>query len=245
MSEVTKLALLPTAAIMANINRLGKRLDGLDQEVHATALQCLLHAQEHGDVMLADRLVKTLGGKNTQKAIDAAIKGAHEPFEMGRHTGYNVRGLVMWFLRYTPIVWNGDGKPGLLKAGMKTHESLLSRNDGLAWNVEAARLNPFWTLDEVIRDQERPAFTLESVATIVHNLRDRLDKAVKEGKFKGDPDAAYAYINALGKVQAPAEDPSKVILPTDPTVKGFMPAFVPLANDDGAEVMPLAEAVNQ
>lgn len=214
------IGLLPAAAILANIHNLGKRVDGLDEAVHAQAMQCAMHAMEHGDVMLADRLMKTLGGKNTQKAIDAAIKGGHEPFKMGRHTGYNVFGLGMWFLRYTPIMWNGDGRPGLLKVGMKLYDQLLARNDGSAWNLEAAEVNPFWTLPAVIRDMERQPFTLESVNNIVVNLQDRINKAVEAGAFKGDKTAALEYIANLRAVPLPAEDDDKVILPTAPNIKG-------------------------
>ena len=214
------IALIPTAAIMANIVALAKRVDGLDEAVHKTAMQCALHAMEHGDVMLADRLIKTLGGKNTQKAIDAAHKSGHEGFKLGRMTGYNVQGLVMWFTRYTPIMWNGDGKPGLLKADMKLYASLLVRNEGKAWNMEHAEAHPFWTLPEVRREMERQPFTLESVNSIVINLRDRINKSVEAGTFKGDKDAALAYISRLSEVEMPDEDEAKMILPTAPNIKG-------------------------
>lgn len=222
MSQMTtaKLALLPAAAILANIKGLEKRVDGLDKAVHETALQCALHAQEHGDVMLADRLVKTLGGKNSQKAIESAVKAGHEPFKMGRHTGYNVRGLVMWFIRYTPITWNADGKPGMLKTGMGLYEQLLSRNEGRAWSLEHAEANPFWTLPEVKRDMERAPFTLESVQGIVINLKERINKSVEAGTFKGDKEAALRYIAHLAEVELPEEDDAKAILPSAPNVKG-------------------------
>jgi hypothetical protein len=213
-------ALLPAAAIMANILAIGRRTDGLDEAVHKAAIQCALHAMEHGDSMLADRLVKTLGGKNTQKAIDAAHKAGHEGYKLGRMTGYNVQGLVMWFARYTPIMWNGDGKVGLLKAGMKLYDQLLARNGGATWNMEHAEANPFWTLPEVRREMERQPFTLETVNTIVINLRDRFNKSVEAGTFKGDKDAALAYISRLSDVEMPEEDDSKMILPTAPNIKG-------------------------
>lgn len=211
------LVLLPTAAILSNINNIGKRIDGLDDAVHQCAIQCAMHAQEHGDVMLADRLVKALGGNNSLVAIEAAVKEGREPFKMGRFTGYNVKGLVMWFIRYTPVAWNADGKPGMLKAGMGLYEQLLNRNEGHAWNLLDAEANPFWTLDEVKRDVQRQPFTIDSLNTIVVNLRERISKSVGAGTFKGDKDAALAY------VAVPEEDPTKIILPTDPSVKGAVP----------------------
>src|ERR1035437_4937183 len=103
---------------------------------------------------------------------------------------------------------------------MELYESLLARNDGKAWNMEHAEANPFWTLPEVRREMERQPFTLETVNTIVINLRDRINKSVEAGTFKGDKDAALAYISRLSEVEMPEEDEAKMILPTAPNVKG-------------------------
>lgn len=243
--------LLPAAAILANINNLGKRLDGMDQAVHSAAMQCAMHAMEHGDVMLADRLVKTLGGnyKPNAEAMQKAIqKGEYTPpFTDGKKTGYYAEGLTFWFKSFTPITWNGDGKPGLLKAGMGLYIQLLERNAGSAWNLEAAEINPFWTMAEVRRQMERAPFTLESVQNIVINLKDRITKSIDAGTFKGDKDAALAYIDRLTKVELPPENEDKVILPTAPNVKGTTykgpaPQVDPEHQEEVVE--PLGQVVN-
>lgn len=75
-----------------------KRSNTLFVDVHAAALQCLLHAQAHGDVRLADDLVT------------------------GLHVAASPDALKAWFKMFSPITWNGDGKVGLLKPEMKTYK---------------------------------------------------------------------------------------------------------------------------
>lgn len=80
--------------MIIRVRNAGKKYDAL---VHETAIQCLMHAQEHGDVRLMDRLVGALG-RSTRK-----------------------NGLVFWVETFSPIRWNGDAKIGLLKEDAKTY----------------------------------------------------------------------------------------------------------------------------
>lgn len=230
----TKIVLLKASAINKQIDVIGKTVENLDAMVHATAVQCMFHAQEHGDATLADRLIKMLGGKNSDEAVKHFIAlGGKDPVMKKRDHGYFVAGLMAWFQKYSPITWNGDGKVGVLKAKSGLYKQLLERNNGEPWNVEAANLEPFWTMASVQRAITREPFTLESLHNNVIMLRNRVDNAVEAGTFMGDKDAAYAYIDALGKVEPPKEDESKIILPKAPNIKGT--TYQPPAEDKAAE----------
>lgn len=80
--------------MITRVKTMGKKYDAL---VHETAIQCLLHAQEHGDVRLMDRLIHALG------------------------RGYRAKGLKVWVEKFSPIRWNGDGNVGLAKEGTKIY----------------------------------------------------------------------------------------------------------------------------
>ncbi len=231
-SNLGALTLLPLKEILSQQNSIFKTVGSVDQRIHANALQCALHAMEHGDVMPADRLVKGLGGKNSEKAIAAAIAEGRAHATDQKMTGVYVPGLVMWFQMFTPITWNGDAKPGLLKAGMKLYDRLIDRNAGKAWNIEEASAKPWFTLKEVRRDMERAPLTLEAIKGLVVGFTKRIEKSIEEGTFEGDPGAAYDYVKTLTRVALPAQRDDKVIHPTNPKVKG---AIVPVAKGEAVE----------
>lgn len=92
---MTTLKLQSAAAIGKMVDTVIKASVDLDPAIHNAAVQCLMHAEKHGDTTLADRLIKGLG-----KSV-------------------RVEGLRLWFHDFSPIRWNGDGKVGQLKAGQK------------------------------------------------------------------------------------------------------------------------------
>jgi len=67
----------------------------LTGDIHAVAIQCLGHAQVHGDVTLIDRLAKALAKAN-----------APEVFRN-------------WVREYAPITWNGDDQVKLIPSTSK------------------------------------------------------------------------------------------------------------------------------
>lgn len=77
-------ALLTAKLIAANISRLGKALNPKGPTMtllHDTAMQTLLHAQQHGDVTLCQRLFEAVGG-DTGSIRGGAMKAwmaAHAP----------------------------------------------------------------------------------------------------------------------------------------------------------------------
>lgn len=115
------LVLLDGKKIDAAISSIAKRSATLDADIHATALQCLLHAQPqpagHGDPRKADALYKALGKAHRAEA------------------------LKVWFSTFSPIVWNGDKQVGMNKVGAKAF---------VPFDIEAAEANPFWTPKETV-----------------------------------------------------------------------------------------------
>ena len=58
---VVGIKLLDTAlAINTAINSIGKRGKALDKDMHIVAVSCLIHADKHGDITLANRLLEVL-----------------------------------------------------------------------------------------------------------------------------------------------------------------------------------------
>lgn len=69
----------------------------LQTQIHELGLECLEHAEEHGDVTLADLMVKELP------------------------KGQRVEALKVWFETFSPIRWNGKGEVGQLKKEAKNY----------------------------------------------------------------------------------------------------------------------------
>ena len=155
--------------VRTTIKGIGTSLKNLDKKVHECAVECLEHAKAHGDVTLMDALYDTLGG--------------HNP----RSRGYRAKGLRVWVEKYSPIRWNGDGKVGQMNEGSKGY---------VAYDIEKATANPFWTLKEGI-EKTAVVYTPEAVLKYIEGLQGKIDKQVEEGKL----DAADA-IKSRAIIQA-------------------------------------------
>lgn len=82
-------------AIRATIATIVTTAGALQTLIHETAIECLQHAQEHGDVTIIDALVKALP------------------------KGQRVESLIEWVQDYSPVRWNGAKEVGLLKKEAK------------------------------------------------------------------------------------------------------------------------------
>lgn len=114
-----------SADIRKDQDLIRKNLVGLDQQVHNNAVQCLLHAQQHGDTSLMRRLLV--------EVIDAK-------------TGYRRQGLIVWMRTYTPMELTQDN---INLSGLDPVTGNLR-----PWRVQEALENPFWSLkaaDEVVK----------------------------------------------------------------------------------------------
>lgn len=80
-------ALLGKDVIKADQDGIRKSLIKLDASIHANAVQCLLHAEKHGDTSLMRRLLIDI--------VDAK-------------SGYRRQGLIAWMRRFSPMELSGD-----------------------------------------------------------------------------------------------------------------------------------------
>jgi len=95
---MTQIVLIEGEKIDAAIASIAERSQILDFDIHTTAVQCLLHAKEHGDPRKMDNLIKALGKAHRSKT------------------------LKLWAETYSPIRWNGDGKVGILPKDSKKYQ---------------------------------------------------------------------------------------------------------------------------
>lgn len=164
-------ALLSAATIGGNIQSLKAALspEGTTMQMLAdTAVQCLLHAQAHGDVTLSQRLFEAVSinvnGRNKGPVRAEAMKSWF--FEMsGRQ------------MTATKGIW------GLKKAWTKE-----------AFKIQEAVNSPFW---EWAKPEEGQGFSADSALKIIKGLIGRVDKAVEHDKFTGNPVATKAMLSDI------------------------------------------------
>jgi len=121
---MTKLEIMSSDIIRKTQDAIRKSLVGLDQAIHDNAVQCMLHAQEHGDTSLMRRLLVEI--------IDAK-------------TGYRRQGLIVWMRTFTPMELTKDN---INLSGVD------AQGEKRAWRIEEAHETPFWSLnaaDEVVK----------------------------------------------------------------------------------------------
>lgn len=87
VEATSKLELLGKDVIKSNQDMIRVSLTKLDAWIHANAVQCLLHAEKHGDTSLFRRLL-----------IDIV-----EP-----ESGYRRQALIAWMRRFSPMELHGD-----------------------------------------------------------------------------------------------------------------------------------------
>lgn len=80
-------ALLEKAVIKKDQDGIRVSLIKLDARIHANAVQCLLHAEKHGDTSLMRRLLVDI--------VDAK-------------SGYRRQGLIAWMRQFSPMELKGD-----------------------------------------------------------------------------------------------------------------------------------------
>lgn len=142
------IALQTKEAIKKDQDVIRGNLLSLDQAVHSNAVQCMLHAEKHGDTSLMRRLlVETLGGKN----------------------GYRTRGLINWMRINSPMELKGDiiNLSGTDEKGAKRPFLLEQANNTPFWNDsrndEAIKFKPIFKdtllsgVDKMIKDAEAMA----------------------------------------------------------------------------------------
>jgi len=107
-----------SASISESIESIATRSADLTRDIHATGMQCLAHALEHGDITLIDRLAKALAKANAPEAFKA------------------------WVKEYSPITWNGDDVVKLIPSTNKMFKpfNLDGADTNPYWNkIEVAK----------------------------------------------------------------------------------------------------------
>lgn len=116
---------------------------GLDARVHANAIQCMIHAEIHGDTSLMRRLL-----------VDT----------ISEVTGYRRQGLIGWMKKFSPMELKG--RDNLDLSGVVTDDFMaslrkqfpdltlpaLKEGDKRPWLIEQANKTPFWT-DDTLRER--------------------------------------------------------------------------------------------
>ena len=96
-------------AIKADQDGIRVRLVQLDTAIHANAVQCMLHAEKHGDTSLMRRLLVDI--------VDAK-------------SGYRRQGIIAWMKEFSPMRLNGDiinlsGMDGDIRQAFRCEEANL------------------------------------------------------------------------------------------------------------------------
>lgn len=132
---VMGITLLSKDAIKADQDVIKGALTKLDGAIHSNAVQCLLHAQEHGDTSLMRRLLVDI--------IDAK-------------TGYRRQGLINWLRKFSPMELKGDninlsgvltaeGAVSLKKQFVDIDPTVLKVGQRRPFLPMEANKTPFWT----------------------------------------------------------------------------------------------------
>lgn len=162
VQKAIKLVLMPKDQIKAGQDKIRKTIVSLDMEVHANAVQCLMHAEKHGDTSLMTRLLMEI---------------------LDDKTGYRRQGLIAWMRSFSPMELSGktinltgmiDGKkrPFLIEKANETpfyaarqfaerpvkpiwQDTLLSKWDSMVKEFEACMEN---TVDGKPVDPKKPFY---------------------------------------------------------------------------------------
>lgn len=115
-------ALIDGKKIDAAIRSIGQRSNKIADDIHATAIQCMLHARPEAD-----------GGHGDPRKLDNLYKALHK--------AHRPQAFKTWVEQYSPVRWNGDDQVGVQSAKVK---------ERTPFNIEAAMEDPYWTPAETV-----------------------------------------------------------------------------------------------
>jgi len=174
---MTKLTKKGIATVKAAIADLVTRDGAFDQEVHTVAVSILGHVASCGDLTLMCAL---LGNVTT---TNGAV--------FGKGVASRRLALLEWLNEYSPIRVSGDNVIGMLKKTAKGY---------VAFDVEAAAANPFWTLKAEEERREKPPVPFDSatIQTAIGSLNGKLTTAITEGRVNPEQvEALKAIVTEL------------------------------------------------
>lgn len=165
----TKIAVVQFKAQLKRHLSVAKKYQDAALEVHMLACEDLVHARTHGDVTLCQHLFTTLGG---------ALKG-----KSYAHT--RVEALKAWFVAMSGNQMTADGDTWKMKAGW-TAEKFAEEEDMLK--------SPYWTLTA---EKKPDNMSWETILKLLQSLPGRIDRAVTQDKFNGDPEKIKGIITGV------------------------------------------------
>ena len=141
-------------AIKTSQDAIKKSLTKLDMAIHNNAVQCLMHAEKHGDTSLMRRLL-----------IDI----------VDTKTGYRRQGIIGWMRLYSPMELKGDviNLSGTLPDGTRR-----------PFKVEEADKTPFWhnkKLDEKLATPVYQDTILSPINKAIKSFREAVNNT-QDGK---------------------------------------------------------------
>ena len=166
-------SLLEKAVIKKDQDGIRVSLIKLDARIHANAVQCLMHAEKHGDTSLMRRLLVDI--------VDAK-------------SGYRRQGVIGWMRMFSPMELKGDviNLSGVDKDGNKR-----------PWKIEEANRTPFTSiraLDEKVgKPVYRDALTAK-IALSIKEFKAAAENTSPDGKPIDKTKPFYDGVN-IGKVK--------------------------------------------
>lgn len=136
----------------------------LEKTIADCEIVCLRHAQEHGDAMPADRLVK--GIREIVHPMTTQLAGE----------------VVAWFNQYSPIRWDAKGNVSLVKEGQPGYKP---------FNPEEGEATPFMERPQAKRAREAAAsaharelteLTINDIAKRLFGIRKTIQAATMEDR---------------------------------------------------------------
>lgn len=131
-----------------------KNLLNLDQSIHANAVQCMIHAETHGDTSLMRRLLVDI--------IDAK-------------TGYRRQGLINWMRKFSPME---------LKQDTINLSGTDGKGNKRPFLIEEANKTPFWTDRDNAEKVVKPVFQDTLLSPIMRAYKDIMAAAENTVKGK-------------------------------------------------------------
>lgn len=200
MSKLTIPALLAAATIGSNIDTLGKALGPKSTNMQLladTAVQVLLHAQEHGDVGLCQRLYESIGGNK------GAVRG---------------ESMKVWFGAMAPIIVR-KGVWGLKDKWKKADFKIQDAVDQPFWEWAGAEKTVFFNADNALAVIKG---LLKRVDTSVENGKFKGDPAKTKLAISKAADALKVELASMNAIERGEVDPIEAA----PTVENIIDNIV-------------------
>ncbi len=170
LNVTVTLALLSKEEIKAGQDTIKANLTSLDKAIHDNAVQCLMHAEKHGDTSLMRRLlIDILDGKNT---------------------GYRVQGLINWMRKFSPMELKGKdinlsglmtaaGIEGLAKQFPDADRAIFGEVGAKRpFLIEQANATFFWSDKDNDEKVAKPIYQ-ETVLSPIHRAIKQIEDAAK------------------------------------------------------------------